>query len=111
MANILEDEVKKIFLLGIGAAATTAEKSKALGDDLVKKGEITVEEGKTLNQELKHKMNEKKAEAADKAEKAEEPADKKEADKTVTDAEVTDFLSKLSPEQLAALKEQVNKAD
>ena len=56
-------------------------------------------------------MNEKKAEAADKAEKAEEPADKKEADKTVTDAEVTDFLSKLSPEQLAALKEQVNKAD
>ncbi|MCH4040042.1 MAG: hypothetical protein LKG48_08190 [Lachnospiraceae bacterium] len=111
MANILEDEVKKIFLLGIGAAATTAEKSKALVDDLVKKGEITVEEGKTLNQELKHKMNEKKAEAASKAEKAEEPADKKEADKTVTDAEVTDFLSKLSPEQLAALKEQVNKAD
>ena len=111
MANILEDEVKKIFLLGIGAAATTAEKSKALVDDLVKKGEITVEEGKTLNQELKHKMNEKKAEAADKAEKAEEPADKKEADKTVTDAEVTDFLSKLSPEPLAALKEQVNKAD
>ena len=32
-------------------------------------------------------------------------------DKTVTDAEVTDFLSRLSPEQLAALKEQVNKAD
>ena len=57
MTNILEDEVKKIFLLGIGAAATTAEKSKALVDELVKKGEITVEEGKTLNQERKHKMN------------------------------------------------------
>ena len=69
MTNILEDEVKKIFLLGIGAAATTAEKSKALVDDLVKKGEITVEEGKTLNQELKHKMNEKKAKTADKTEK------------------------------------------
>lgn len=106
MTNILEDEVKKIFLLGIGAAATTAEKSKALVDELVKKGEITVEEGKTLNQELKHKMNEKKAETADKTEKSGESSDK-----TVTDAEVTDFLSRLSPEQLAALKEQVNKAD
>ena len=106
MTNILEDEVKKIFLLGIGAAATTAEKSKALVDELVKKGEITVEEGKTLNQELKHKMKEKKAETVDKTEKSGESSDK-----TVTDAEVTDFLSRLSPEQLAALKEQVNKAD
>lgn len=111
MANILEDEVKKIFLLGIGAAATSAEKSKALVDELVKKGEITVEEGKTLNQELKHKMNEKKAETDDQTEKKEETGDAQAAGKAVTDAEVTDFLSKLSPEQLAALKEQVNKAD
>ena len=31
-------------------------------DDLVKKGEITVEQGKALNAELKHKAEEAKAE-------------------------------------------------
>ena len=31
--------MKKILLAGIGAAATTAEKSKEILDDLVKKGE------------------------------------------------------------------------
>ncbi len=34
---------KKIILAGIGAAALTAVKSKALLDDMVEKGELTVE--------------------------------------------------------------------
>lgn len=48
--------MKKILLAGIGAAATTAEKSKEILDDLVKKGELTVEQGKVLNEELKHNV-------------------------------------------------------
>ena len=44
------------MLAGIGAAATTAEKSKELLDDMVEKGELTVEQGKALNEELKHNI-------------------------------------------------------
>lgn len=36
----------------------TAEKSKDLLDDLVQKGELTVEQGKVLNEERKHAAKE-----------------------------------------------------
>ena len=36
----------------------TAEKSKEVLDELVKKGELTVEQGKVLNRELKHNIKE-----------------------------------------------------
>ena len=49
------DGFKNIFLAGIGAMAITAEKGKELVDQLVAKGEITVEQGKQINTELKHK--------------------------------------------------------
>lgn len=52
----LSNEMKKIFLMGIGAAATTAEKSKEMINSLIEKGELTVEQGKTLNEELKHNV-------------------------------------------------------
>ena len=50
------DSMKKIMLAGIGAVAVTAEKSKELVDELVVKGELTIEQGKVLNEELKHKV-------------------------------------------------------
>ena len=56
----LGDGIKKFFLLGIGAAATSVEKSGEILGDLVRKGELTVEQGKALNQELKHNAEEKK---------------------------------------------------
>ncbi len=49
----LSEGLKTVFLAGVGAVAVTGEKSKQLIDDLVKRGELTVEEGKTLNQDLK----------------------------------------------------------
>ena len=52
----LGEGIKKILLAGIGTAAVTAEKSKEVLDELVKKGELTVEQGKVLNQELKHNI-------------------------------------------------------
>ena len=48
----LTDGLKKILLAGIGTVAVTAEKSKDVLDELVKKGELTVEQGKVLNEEL-----------------------------------------------------------
>lgn len=58
MFGDLENDLKKILLAGIGAVAMTAEKSEALVKELVKKGELTVEQGKALNEELKHKIRE-----------------------------------------------------
>ena len=43
------DGLRKVFLAGVGALATTVEKSQEIVDDLVKKGELTVEQGKALN--------------------------------------------------------------
>ena len=54
----LSDDLRKIFLAGIGAVAVTAEKGKEMIDSLVEKGEITLEQGKTLNEELKRNVNE-----------------------------------------------------
>lgn len=57
--NSINDDLRKIILAGVGAVATTAEKSKDILEQLVKKGELTVEEGKILNEELKHNAKEK----------------------------------------------------
>lgn len=52
------DGFKDIFLAGIGAMAVTGEKTKELVDQLISKGEITVDQGKQINSELKHKAEE-----------------------------------------------------
>ena len=54
--------LRKVFLAGVGALATTVEKGQEIVDDLVKKGELTVEQGKALNTELKRKAEEEKKE-------------------------------------------------
>ena len=46
------EEFKKIFLLGIGAASMTYEKSMEIINDMVKKGKLTLEEGKQIGDEL-----------------------------------------------------------
>lgn len=86
--NNFSDDLKKIFLAGVGAVAMTAEKSKEMIDQLVTKGELTVEQGKILNEELKHTVSEK----------LKTPADVKSMEKD---------LEKLSPEDLANLKEKI----
>ena len=58
MSN-LSDDLKRAFLFGVGAIAKTTEKSKELIDELIEKGAITVEQGKSLNEELKHNLQEK----------------------------------------------------
>ena len=93
------EDVKKLLLAGIGAVAVTAEKSKDLLDEMVEKGELTVEQGKVLNEELKHNIK--------KTVKEKTGAGKKE-----TAAEdLSDLLDKMTPEQLAALKEQIQKKE
>ena len=52
----LSEGIRKLILAGIGAVAATKEKSEVILDELVKKGELTVEQGKVLNEELKHNI-------------------------------------------------------
>ncbi|MCQ2969754.1 MAG: hypothetical protein MJ191_06565 [Clostridium sp.] len=53
------EEFKKIFLLGIGAASITYEKSMEIINDMVKKGKLTLEEGKQIGDELRKSMKSK----------------------------------------------------
>ena len=54
MANI-SDGFRDIFLAGVGALSIGGEKAKETLDELVQRGQISVDEGKKINEELKHK--------------------------------------------------------
>ena len=94
----LGDGLKKLLLAGVGTVAVTAEKSREILDELVKKGELTVEQGKVLNQELKHNIK-------DTIKTKTSPS------KEAPGEDIRDTLAKLSPEQLAELKEQILKME
>ena len=93
----LGENVKKLLLAGVGAAATTVEKSKEILDDLVEKGELTVEQGKALNEELKHNIKKTVEENV------------KNTEKTDPVEELDKLLEKMTPEQIEALKERLLK--
>ena len=81
----INEDMKKVLLAGIGAVATSFEKSADLVDQLIKKGELTVEQGKILNEELKRKSKEKAKEAKE-------------------EQSVLERLDQLNDEELAAIK-------
>lgn len=58
MATTLGDGFKNLFLANVGAMAIAGEKTKEVVDKLVEAGEATVEQGKDLNSELKHRAGE-----------------------------------------------------
>lgn len=89
--------LKKILYAGIGGVAVTAEKMKDILDVMIEKGEITVEQGKVLNQELKHNIK--------KTVKENSGVSPKEN----TEEEISSFLEKMTPEQMTLLKAQIEK--
>ena len=91
----LGENVKKVLLAGIGAVAMTTEKSRDLLSEMVKKGELTVEQGKVLNEELKHNIKKTVKENVNVSVKASSPQ------------ELDELLEKMTPEQLEALKERI----
>lgn len=93
--KLITDGLRTLLLAGVGAAALTVDKSQEILKDLVDRGELTVEQGKALNQELKHRMRETAAEK-----KADAPK-----------KNVSDIISGLSAEELAELKEALLKAE
>ena len=89
----LGESLKKLLLIGIGTAAVTAEKSKEVLDDLVKKGELTVEQD--LNK-TKHNIKEALKDNVNVSVKASTPE------------ELQTLLEKMTPEQIEQLKQQIS---
>ena len=54
----LGEGLRKLILAGVVVAAATKEKSEVIFQELVRKGELTVEQGRVLNEELKHNLRE-----------------------------------------------------
>lgn len=52
----LGENLRKLILAGVGVAAVTKEKGADVLNELVQKGELTIEQGKVLNEELKHNI-------------------------------------------------------
>ena len=94
----ISEELRKVLLAGIVAVAATAEKSKDLVDALVAKGELTVEQGKVLNEELKRNVSESIQQAKEK--KAASSQNK-----------VLEQMDQMTPEQLQQVKEKLEKLE
>ena len=95
MQDRLSEELKTLFLAGVGAAAVTAEKTKALVGELVEKGRLTVEQGRVLNEELHHRFG-----PVSRAVPPDSEAD-----------QLLRSLDRMSPEDLAALKAKLAAMD
>ena len=98
MIEQLGESVRKLLLAGVGAVAVTCEKGEEVLRDLVKKGELTVEQGKVLNEELKHNLSEKIRDNVQ---------------VTVVDnsADLMDAVDGMDADQLSALKARIEKAE
>ena len=92
----LGEGIRKLLLAGIGAAVVTKEKSEIILRELVKKGELTVEQGKVLNEELKHNIKD---------------AIRENVTVNVVTDDMLDAVDDMDDEQLAALKERIAKAE
>lgn len=104
MESRIGDGLKKLLLMGIGAAAVTAEKSQQIVDELVKKGEITVEQGKELNQELKRNVKKSIDDAAAAAQEKKVEAEQKSEG-------LEKQIAGMSAEELEKLKAAIRKAE
>lgn len=107
----LSEGLRKLILAGIGAVAVTKEKSEGILDELVKKGELTVEQGKVLNEELKHNIKDAIREnvtlhVVTPEETCGEENDEEESADDTADF-VMDAVDSLNDEQLAALKARI----
>lgn len=87
IASNLGETFQNIFLAGVGALSIGGEKAKEVIDDLVERGQVTVDEGRKMNEQLKHKA----AEGASK----------------VREESIRAYVRSLSPEERVAFAEQM----
>lgn len=110
----LSEGIRKLILAGIGAVAATKEKSEVILDELVKKGELTVEQGKVLNEELKHDIKEVIRDNVTLhvvPDDEEDPETPEEEGETPAHDDLMDAVDGMNDEQLAALKARIQAAE
>jgi polyhydroxyalkanoate synthesis regulator phasin len=98
MSENEKSSLEKIILAGVGAITKTAETAGELLEELVKKGELTVEQGKAINEELKYELKEKVNNVAE----------------SVQGSVVSGFVAnmdKLTPEELAKVRERIDELE
>ena len=92
------EELKKIFLAGVGLTSMSVEKAEKLINELVEKGRVTVQEGKELQSELTRKVTDKrpiqKSELADLGYAKKEDLDKVHAKLDAVSAQLEALLNK-----------------
>ena len=94
------ENVKKVLLAGVGAAATAVEKTQEVTEKFIKKGKSLVEEGKAANEELKRdakvKVKSKVKEALN-------------LDDEITDSEsLEEILKQLTPLERQVIREKLD---
>ena len=99
----MKDELKNIFLMGLGAMSMTNDKAQGLKQELLQKGEEMLEAGKVANEELKHNLKEKMKENVTVVVKEEASYDKIK--------EVVTSLSKEEKQELMDLLKEDTKED
>ncbi len=111
----LTDGVRKLLLAGVGAVASTADKGQEIFDDLVKKGELTVEQGKVLNQELKHTVKESvKKDSSEKKEDTSEKTEesgKKDTKEGLSKEDLGKLVAGMTAEELEDLKKKISETE
>ena len=101
--------LRKLLLAGIGAAAIAKEKGGEVLELLSKRGEVTVEQGKVLNEELKRNLKENVRENVETVKESvkESLKDNVHVHVIYPEDDLMNTVDGMNEEQLAALKERI----
>ena len=91
----MSGEIRKVFLTGLGAFIISRKKTREIINTLMAKGELTVEQYKAMNQEIKRTA---KRNMTDK--------DKDNSDKP-TFSQILDGINSLTPDELTTLESKL----
>lgn len=97
--------LRKLLLAGIGAAAIAKEKGGEVLELLSKRGEVTVEQGKVLNEELKRNLKENVRENVETVKQS--VKDNVRVHVIYPEDDLMNAVDGMDEEQLAALKERI----
>ena len=97
--------LRKLILAGIGAAAIAKEKGGEVLELLSKRGEVTVEQGKVLNEELKRNLKENVRENVETVKQS--VKDNVRVHVIYPEDDLMNAVDGMDEEQLAALKERI----
>lgn len=97
--------LRKLILAGIGAAAIAKEKGGEVLEALSKRGEVTVEQGRVLNEELKRNLKENVRENVETVKQS--VKDNVRVHVIYPEDDLMNAVDGMDEEQLAALKERI----